>query len=113
MAQKNAVFCSVLIVLLCVSLLGCSAKTPEPTRTETKYVTRTVTVNVPVMQIPAIKPIPRPTLQLKTLNEQSSYADTVAAYYNSIQQLIRYSGLLEKALSPFYNEYGKQTTTTN
>ena len=113
MAQKNAVFCSVLIVLSCISLLGCSAKTPEPIRTETKYVTRTVTVNVPVVQIPAIKPIPRPTLQLKALNEQSSYADTVAAYYNSVQQLIRYSGLLEKALTPFYNEYGKQITTTN
>lgn len=112
MAQKNTVFCSVLIVLSCISLLGCSAKTPEPTRTETKYVTRTVTVNVPVMQIPAIKPIPRPTLQLKTLNEQSSYADTVAAYYNSVQQLIRYSRLLEKALTPFYEEYGKQITTT-
>ena len=95
------------ILMLMVLLTGCANHSIK----ETEYVTKPVTVYVPIMELPAIKPIPKPSLEVKSLTDTSSPASVAEAYYNSLQQMIRYSNLLEKALNPFYEEYKKQNGT--
>lgn len=105
MATYKKKFYFILVLLLL--LTGCAGQQTK----ETEYVTKPVTVYVPIMESPAIKPIPRPVLETGTLTDTSSPATVAEAYYNSIQQLVRYSKLLEQALKPFYEEYKKQNGT--
>ena len=100
MVKAKAAFC---IILVCF-LFGCATK-----QQEIKYVTKPVIVEVPVMQTPAIKPIPRPKLEIHNLNNTSTQTQVVEAYYNSIQQLVKYSKLLEIALEPAYRNYTNGT----
>ena len=100
MVKAKTIFC---IILICF-LFGCATKQPE-----IKYVTKPVIVEVPVMQTPAIKPIPRPKLEIYKLSDNSTQSQTVEAYYNSIQQLVKYSKLLEIALQPAYRNYTNGT----
>ena len=100
--KKKFYFILILLVLL---LSGCAQHNIK----ETEYVTKPVAVYVPIMETAAIKPIPRPILEITLLNDASSSASVVEAYYNSVQQLIQYSKLLETALEPFYKEYKNGT----
>lgn len=95
------------ILTLVLLLSGCAQHNIK----ETEYVTKPLTVYVPVMETAAIKPIPRPVLEITSLNNSSSPASVAEAYYNSVQQLIQYSKLLERALEPFYKEYKNQNGT--
>ena len=97
MAKIKTWFCIILVVF-CLS--GCGIK-----ETNIKYVETPVYVEVPIMQKPQIKPIKRPILEVTKLTDESSASEVAGAYYNSLQQMISYSKLLEKALTPFYEEY--------
>lgn len=88
-------------IVLTMILIGCSPKTSP----EIQYVKTPVYVNVPVIDRPKIKPIVKPNLEIKKLNDNSTPSEVAEAYYNSLQQMIKYSKLLEKALLPFYEEY--------
>lgn len=78
---------------------------------ETEYVSKPVEVYIPIMETAAIKPIPRPILEINSLSNESKPAAVAEAYYNSLQQLIQYSKKLELALDPFFKEYKKQHGT--
>lgn len=91
----------ILVIMLICFISGCA------TRTQKEYVKTPVYVDIPVMQVPAIKPIERPMLEINSLSPDATPAQTVEAYYNSLQVLIKYVKLLEQALNPFYTEYKK------
>lgn len=97
MAKIKTWFCIILVVF-CLS--GCGIK-----ETNIKYVETPVYVEVPIMQKPQIKPIQHPILEVTKLTDESLASEVAGAYYNSLQQMISYSKLLEKALTPFYEEY--------
>ena len=97
------------IIILSICFLSCCS--PKPV-IETKYVYKPVYVEVPIIEKPQIKPIPRPQLAVHNIKSASSPATVAEAYYNSLQQMIKYSLLLEKALSPFYEEYNNARTVT-
>lgn len=105
MATHKKKFCFILALLL-ILLSGCTKAIKE-----TEYVTKPVEVYVPVMETAAIKPIPRPILEISTLTDESKPATVAEAYYNSLQQLIQYSKKLELALGPFFEEYEKKHGT--
>ena len=92
----------ILIVICCLCLFGCAGQQKEK-----EYIKTPVYVNTPVMQVPAIKPVPRPELEINTLTDNSTPVQIVEAYYNSLQALIKYVNILEQALKPFYTEYEK------
>lgn len=105
MVKNASIIFTVLILFL---LVGCAPKT------KTEYVTTTLEVKVPVVQMVAIKPIARPKLAIKKLTSESTPAHVATAYHTSLQQLIDYIALLELALEPFYEEYRNGTRhTTN
>ena len=106
MATRKKKFHFILAFSLILLLSGCTK-----TIKETEYVTKPVEVYIPVMETAAIKPIPRPTLEIKSLTNESKPATVAEAYYNSLQQLIQYSKKLELALDPFFKEYKKRHGT--
>lgn len=97
---KNEIIAILIGCFICLSV-GCASKTQETI----KYVQTPIYVEVPIIEKPKIKPIKRPVLEISKINENALPADIAEAYYNSLQQVIKYSQLLEKALNPFYEEY--------
>ena len=85
-------------ILICILMFGCAP-------TKIQYVDKIVTVEVPIINVPSIKPIEKPILPVTKLTYNSSNTDIAEAYYNSLVMEIEYSKKLEKLLEPFYKEY--------
>lgn len=108
--RKKQIIIFLILIINSYCFYGCSSKPIV----ETKYIETPVYVNIPIIEKPKIKPINRPILEIEKITNDSSPTEIVELYYNSLQQLIKYSKLLEKALSPFYEEYknDRQQQTT-
>lgn len=100
---KNKTKNLALLIICSVILTGCSGKV----ETKTEYIEKPVYVQVPVLEKPKIKPLPKPVLEISKLTDKSPPSKVAEAYYNTVQQLLKYTNLLEKQLSPFYEEYKK------
>lgn len=103
--RKSYIITLIIVILFCCS---CSYKNPEVI-----YIDKPVYVNVPVLEIPKIKPIIKPNLPIYNITTKSQPNDIAEAYYNTIQILLKYTKLLEIALDPFYKEYSNGNKKIN
>jgi hypothetical protein len=96
--MKQAAGIGILILILASS---CAAKDPA-------IAVRTVEVPIPIMRIPAVKPVYIPELPIDSLSENSTAGEVASAYYNSVGILKRHAAILEISLKPFWDEWKKQ-----
>lgn len=97
MAQRYR--CAVIaLVIMLIFTSACTRKT------ETIYVDRPVTVEVPVVVTPEIEPINQPRYKLYELSKASTPREVAEAYATTVKQMIAYIRRLESALKPLYKK---------
>lgn len=81
---------------LLITLTGCGAFDREP-ETVTEYQEKAV----PVYSVPEPPEVPRPSLELEKVDEDSSDGEVAKAYAISVMQLTDYTRLLEKVINKY------------